>query len=123
MNHRNCLCVRTDQRLNRGSRDRAGIRINVGKHRLGKKQHGTGSGRNEGARRGDQLITLAEAYGQISSRKSQRAVGHSDSLTTATPLGKLTLKSLCFITGPGVHLAGSEHMSRRIDLVAIEVRP
>ena len=123
MHHGDGLGAGSDQRSDGGGCDGTGIGIHIGEHRLGTKQHGAGGCGDEGAWRGDQLVTLTKANGQIGSGESQGAIGYGDGMTAATPLSELVLKSLCFLARPGVHLAGGKHTSDDIDLVAIELRP
>ena len=70
MHHGNGLSARGDQRLDSGGCDGTGIRIHLGEDGLSTQQHSGGGGGNEGARRGDQLITLAKADGEIGSGES-----------------------------------------------------
>jgi len=67
VHHGDGLGTGGDQRSNGGGSDRTRLRIHIGKHRLGTKQHAAGGSSDEGARGGDQLIARAQTDGQVGS--------------------------------------------------------
>jgi len=123
VHHGDGLGARGDQRGDGGGGDGTRVDIHIGKYWLGNEQHSTGGGGDEGARRCDQLIALAETDGQIGGRQRQGAIGHGDGMATATPMGELLLEGLRLLACPSIHLTGSEHTGGGINLVGVEPGP